>query len=92
MRAGLTVLQSVTGTDKLAKFIDADPRNSIRLLFPSLDFGYSYDAGAKTDLYDYFDTGADRLLMDERDKLSAGELVPHIRLAEPESHAVTTLR
>ena len=85
MRAGLTVMQSLSSTEKLAKFITADPRNSIRLLFPSLDFGYSYDPGSKMDLYDYFDTGTERLLMDERLKISAGELVPHIRLAKPMS-------
>ena len=80
MSTGLQLLQSVTKTDKAANFINQDKSNSIRLLFPSLDFGYSYDAKAKTDLYDYFDTGTDTLLMEERKELSVGELLDHVRI------------
>ena len=90
MKTGLSVLQSVTSTDRAAQFINSDAKNSIRLLFPSLDFGYSYDAAAKADLYDYFDTGTERLLMDERQQISVGELIPHVRLAQP--FKATTLR
>ena len=84
MSTGLSLLQSVTRTDKAAKFINQDRSNSIRLLFPSLDFGYSYDAEAKTDLYDYFDTGTDKLLMEERKEASVGELLDHVRVRHTE--------
>ena len=80
MKTGLSVLQTVTKTDKAAAFINSDPSNSIRLLFPSLDFGYSYDPKAKMDLYDYFDTGTEKLLMEDRNEITVGELLPHIRL------------
>lgn len=39
---GLQVLQSVASTSALKDYIETDPRNSIRLLFPNLDFNYSY--------------------------------------------------
>ena len=57
MKTGLGVLQGVKGTEEAKAFIEADKKNSIRLLFPSLDFGYSYNASKKSALYDYFDTG-----------------------------------
>lgn len=64
MKTGLSLLSKVTDTSKAAHFLNESDKNSIRLLFPSLDFGYSYDAKRKQDLYDYFDTGTDELIMD----------------------------
>ena len=56
MKTGLGVLQGVKGTEEAKKFIEADKRNSIRLLFPSLDFGYSYDSTQSAELLlKYFD-------------------------------------
>ena len=82
LKTGLNVLQSVTGTSRAADFIKADDKNSIRLLFPSLDFGYSYDPAARGDLYEFFDTGTNNTIMEQR-PLAKGQLLPHIRLSEP---------
>ena len=35
-------------------------------MFPSLDFGYSYEPNAQSALYDYFDMGTKELIMDKR--------------------------
>lgn len=86
MSTGLKVLNRVTNTRKCADFLNKDESHSIRLLFPSLDFGYSYDSKSRGDLYDYFDTGANALIMDER-ALARGQLVPHIRLQPNPSQA-----
>lgn len=66
MKTGLSLLSKVTDTSKAANFLKASDKNSIRLLFPSLDFGYTYDTKRKQDLYDYFDTGTEELIMDQR--------------------------
>ena len=60
------MLMSIADTEKTAKFIESDKKNSIRLMFPSLDFGYSYEPNAQSALYDYFDSGTDELIMDRR--------------------------
>ena len=75
MKTGLSVLQGVKGTAAAKKLIEADSRNSIRLLFPSLDFGYSYDPAdnqSKNKLNDYFDSGTEKLIMDNRGYPAAG--------------------
>jgi len=41
---GLKLLQSTADTHRLKEYIESDPRHSIRLLFPNLDFNYNYVA------------------------------------------------
>ena len=41
---GLNALQAVASTENLKRYIETDPKNSIRLLFPNLDFNYSYSS------------------------------------------------
>lgn len=35
-------------------------------MFPSLDFGYSYEPNTQSALYDYFDLGTNEIIMDKR--------------------------
>ena len=41
------MLQEFADLKKAKAFIERDPKNSIRLLFPNLDFNYSYESNAK---------------------------------------------
>lgn len=91
MKTGLSLLSSVTNVKKCADFINEDNSNSIRLLFPNLDFGYNYDSTRKHDLYDYFDSGAERLIMDQRG-VTLGDLMPHVRIAEASANDAKSLR
>lgn len=82
---GLNLLQSMTNTDDCAKHINARKQNSIRLLFPNLDFGYSYPVEGHN-------SSAEHKYMvqrfDEEEILSRrvtpGQLMPHIRLVDSE--------
>ena len=89
MKTGLSILQMTASTDRLGRFLTQDKGNSIRLLFPSLDFGYKYESEESELLYEYFDTGVERLVMDERHPgmCDVGELVPHIRIVKSEGVA-----
>jgi hypothetical protein len=85
MSFGLNFLQSVTSTDAAARFINSDESNSIRLLFPNLDFGFSYAKEPETvSLDDYFDAGHSKLIWEDR-PIAAGHLLPHIKLSNDTS-------
>jgi len=51
---GLNVASRFDRT-KVAQFINKNKKNSIRLLFPNLDFGYSYRKDDRDFLYKWFD-------------------------------------
>ena len=73
------MLMSIADTEKVAKYIKSDQKNSIRLMFPSLDFGYSYEPNAQSALYDYFDLGTNEIIMDKR-TIDKGQLIQHIKI------------
>ena len=73
------MLMSIADKGKVAKYIKSDQKNSIRLMFPSLDFGYSYEPNTQSALYDYFDLGTNEIIMDKR-TIDKGQLIPHIKI------------
>ena len=83
MSLGLNILQSVTNTDECAKYINARKQNSIRLLFPNLDFGYKYPVYGHDN---FTETRYMAQKFDEEEILSrrvtVGQLIPHIRLVD----------
>ena len=69
MSMGLNMMQSITSTDRARDYILANEKNSIRLLFPNLDFGYTYakeDTTGEHLLRDYFDAGDRQLIWEKR--------------------------
>ena len=66
-------------TNKLRRFLLADPNNSIKLLFPNLDFNLSSDTPDTNFLSKHFDDGP---VFTRLPTLEVGSLVPHIRITD----------
>lgn len=54
VKFGLNVASKLDRSE-VANFINRDKKNTIRLLFPNLDFGYSYKKDYHNFLYKWFD-------------------------------------
>lgn len=69
---GLSVAGAVFNTKRCKQYIEHDPANSIRLLYPNLDFNYSYNSECARFLTQSFDNP----VYVKRDKLTVGDLIP----------------
>ena len=85
---GRGVMNRVFSKKAAGSFIQQSPQNSIRLLFPNLDFNYSYNDSCRRMLTENFDTD----VYEAKSRLAVGDLIPHLKLRDLNSSEIINLR